>query len=62
MIRDLVADVIELTRGLVDSGKLELRNSVPEGMTVLGDPGRIIQVNLGGRLGGWVLGLRGTST
>lgn len=43
MLRPLVEDVLDLTRSLVDS-KVELRNSIPPGMSVSGDAGRIVQI------------------
>lgn len=42
-LRQLVGDVSDLTRSLVDN-EVALRNEVPEGMAVWADSGRIIQV------------------
>jgi signal transduction histidine kinase len=42
-LRQLVGDVSDLTRSLVDN-EVSLRNEVPEGMLVWADSGRIIQV------------------
>jgi signal transduction histidine kinase len=42
-LRQVVGDVSDLTRSLVDND-VSLRNEVPEGMLVWADSGRIIQV------------------
>jgi hypothetical protein len=47
-LRQLVGDVSDLTRSLVDN-EVALRNEVPEGMLVWADSGRIIQVGAGVR-------------
>ena len=44
ILRPLVSDVMDLARSLIDTKVLEIRNSVPEGIVVLGDNGRIVQV------------------
>lgn len=43
VLRQLVEDVLDLTRSLVDS-TVELRNTVPPNLMVLGDTGRIVQI------------------
>lgn len=43
-LRQVVGDVSDLTRSLVDND-VSLRNDVPEGMAVWADSGRIIQVS-----------------
>lgn len=58
-------DVLDLTRSLVD-GEVELRNTVPPRITVLGDSGRIVQIlnnllgNAGVCVGGWGMCVWGT--
>jgi signal transduction histidine kinase len=53
VLRHVVDDVLDLTRSLVGS-EVELRNSVPPRITVLGDAGRLVQIlnNLLGNAGG----------
>lgn len=44
-LRQVVGDVTDLTRSLVDND-VSLKNDVPEGMVVWADSGRVIQVSV----------------
>jgi len=44
VLRHVVEDVLDLTRSLINTSDVELRNTVSPRITVLGDTGRIIQI------------------